>query len=235
MTVSLQASRVLWDQNWFDEAAAEEVVLATGLLIQNDFDLVRIAAALTRIVNHSVSDQLSTLRSAIEWTRALSHARAALAYQDFAMGWSKAGENMMRLSNDQLFSLQHFEEFAQSQVSNKVKRNTKIWIKTLYTEALGLFGAAFAQEPMSYVSDSNKNEAHGVVFFIRGILEHVSRVQIRCGYSARVFPNSDTRIDWGLHDLGTIGTHVATHKRVVLGNSSRPLWQERRDEFLSIS
>jgi len=234
MTVSLQVDKVLWDQNWFDESAAKTVVLNTGLPIQNGFDLVRITEALTRIANHSVRDQLSKLRSAIEWTKALSHARAALAYHQFAMEWSQAGENMMRLSSDQLFSLQHFEKFAQSQVSGKVRRSTKAWIETFYTDSLGLFGAVFAQEPMSYVSDSNKSEAHEVVFFIRGILEHISEVQNRCGYSSRLFTASNERIEWGLHDLGTIGTHVSKYKRVVLDIENRPHWQARQDEFLSI-
>lgn len=149
MTVSLQADRVLWDQEWFDVTAAETVVLTTGLSIQNDFDLMRIAAALTRIANHSVSDQLHTLRSTIEWNKALGHVRGALAYHEFAKEWSTGGISMMRLSRDQLSSLQHFEEFAQLQVSGKVRRRPKAWIDTFYTDALGLFGAVFDQEPKS--------------------------------------------------------------------------------------
>jgi hypothetical protein len=234
MTVLLQADRLLLDQNWFDEDAAEAVIMATGLPTQNGFDLASIAAALTRITNHSVSDQLSKLRSAIEWNKALGHARAAIAYNDFALAWSAAGENMMRLSNDQLYSLRHFEEFADKQVSSKARRRMKAWTDTFYIDVLGLFCAVFETEPSSYVSDSDKSQAHQTVFFIKNILEHINEVQTRCCYSARIFPTSNERADWGLHDAGTIGAHIAKYKKVILISENRPHWQERRDEFLSI-
>jgi hypothetical protein len=226
-------NRVLSDQNWFDEAAAKKVVIATKLPCKNGLDFARIAMSLSGLTNYCVDEQLFFNRSPSDWREAVKHVEAALSYNDFAKSWSKTGESMMRLSKAQIESLTSFKEYAVARASVRAPRTIKGWVEEFYLEAMGLYAAIFAKEPMSYVNDSNKEVADASNHFIQAVLAHINLMQGEVHYSQRGFLNRDKRADWGIHDPGTIGTNIAKYKKVIHEVENRPVWMGKRDMYLS--
>jgi len=230
----LEASREIYDQDWFTVSETETLLVSTGVSPVRVCHVDQITLWLNQIVNSAVSEQLQRLKTRAEWVMMRRQMTRAIHYQQVASSWIAQGIPLPQFSRDSFNWAEDIVAEVGADLDSErpdLKASSTAWQNYLVLHCLGLFAAIYDREPRASVDFANIADAHSSINFIAYIIEHVIEMQ-----EGKMFNEKITQLDltdavWKLPGISRIKSIVSNCKRIPHEKAAKPAWEVWRDFY----
>lgn len=156
-----------------------DLLEATGLQLAPEIDRLAFGYKVNELVQFSLYDQIRGLRSKPDAERVAYLSARIVEYIELADRLNRDGDSLPTIPKDRqryFYSLKNeFENVGNS----GLRKNTTKWMHDFYLEGLGLYAAAFSQDPVSTYNECTDLRINPTILFFEHILTHVGHEQHR--------------------------------------------------------
>ena len=195
--------------------AIDGIIKSTGLSLVTAVDPERFAFCLNTLVDMSISNAMFARFTKREFKK-LSKAFDCLdSYSKTAFEFRERNPSPPMVPGSWFDDTKDWFEDMKKAFEDQAQggRPPNKWGRKFYPEALGLFNAAFDEEPMSTVNESDREKSGPAARFLTAVIGEVRDAQLEIGFDDQYRQGQDKLLTWSLPGASALQNKIAEAKR----------------------